>query len=99
RYTKPRWGGRQRRPPSSLAGGLLPAPPADLLPGDPLGDPLSGDPAASLIPGDPPGNPVHATPTPPGLNPGLLATLTAQCPGLGGAHMLGHGGKSGVGGG
>src|SRR5215467_3910547 len=99
RYSNPRWGGRRRRPPGSLAGGLLPAPPADLLPGDPLGDPLSGDPAASLIPGDPPGNPVHATPTPPGLNPGLLAMLTAQCPGLRVDHMLRHGGKSVVAGG
>src|SRR5215471_20450598 len=94
RHVRHRWVGRRRRPPAGLAGGFLPAPATDLLPGDPLRDPLSGDPAASLIPGDPPGNPVHGTPAPPGLNPGLLATLTDQCPGLRVDHILRHGGKS-----
>jgi phosphotransferase family enzyme len=102
RHGKPRRDGRRKSrregprgsPPGGMGGGFLPAPPAGLLPGDPLGDPLSTDPASNPIPGDPPGSPVHATPAPPGLNPGMVATITAQCPGLRVGHVLRHGGKS-----
>ena len=91
---KPRREGRRGSPPPGMGSGFLPAPPAGLLPGDPLGDPLSTDPARNPIPGDPPGRPVHATPATPGLNPGMVATITAQCPGLRVDHVLRHGGKS-----
>ncbi len=91
----------ERRPgasPASLPGGpaagFLAAPPAGLRSGDPLGDPLSGDPPGSRIPGDPPGTPVHAGSAPPDLTPGMLAAVTARCPGLRVDRVLRHGGKS-----
>jgi phosphotransferase family enzyme len=96
---KPRTGSPAGRPPGGLEsadppGGLQPGDSsAGLLPGDPPGKPTEGPPA-SLGPAGPAGSTATAEPAPKGLPAGMLAVLTAQCPGLRVDRVLHHGGKS-----
>src|SRR5579859_2329102 len=89
-----RTGDQAGQPPGDPPGPLQPGDPAaGLLPGDPPGKPTEGPPA-SLVPAGPSGSQAAAPPAPRSLPPGMLAALTARCPGLRVDRVLHHGGKS-----